>query len=448
MDIESCYSFKPGTDGIPLLQNLPCSFSLRGKEINSQAAIVFDTDWSAEIRTEIEWNLEDSLLSLASMPNTNQITINGREIPVFITGITPSTTGKSIITFTPSQEPFPIMGTDETQISMIIFHLFDFKDRFGTTHKIIRSENSAYSLGITELESEKWKVELHEIKKPDEENRKRKRDPVMTHVCCLTRIDSAEFGGNSARQMLLNLKEFFTFSQGSFCSPVMPVGFDKTEKKVWALGTSPHYPIKNSMSWFDPHHSNQLAKLFPNFLSKLDDERWRNTLHSVIYWYVRSNNTSGSGIDSGIILSQVAIEKLAYEYAVNQRKLIEPNGFKDLKASDKYRLLFASLDIPTSIPPNLVRIQKIAKKFKYIDSPHFLTEIRNAIVHPEHKRHDDFSGLYYDAWRLGMWYLELAILRLCDYKDTYANRLPDEHWVGQVEEVPWGQTLLPGCSGE
>ena len=445
MDFESCYNFDKQADCIPLEQNLPCSFTLGEKEFSSQADVVLDTDWSADVRTEIERDLEDSLLFLSSMSRTNHIILNGQKIPAFISEITPSSSGRSIIIFTPNQEPFPIMGVDETRLSKVIFHLFDFKDRFGTSHKVIRSENSAYSLGITELESTEWKVELHETKNTDKSDRRKNRDPILTHVCCLTRADGSEFDGKSARQMVLDLREFFTFSQGFFCPPVMPVGFDKNENKVWAIGTSPHHPVKGAMSWFDPHHSGQLAQLFPNFVSKLEDERWRETLHSVIYWYVRSNNTSGSGIDTGIILSQIAIERLAYEYAVNHRKLIESKGFKDLKASDKYRLFFASLDIPTAIPPNLSRVQKIAKKFRYIDAPHFLTEIRNAIVHPEHKRHDDFSGLYYDAWRLGMWYLELAILRLCDYKDTYANRLPDEHWIGQVEEVPWGKTPLPGC---
>jgi len=159
---------------------------------------------------------------------------------------------------------------------------------------------------------------------------------------------------------------------------------------------------------------------------------------TVIYWYARSNNTSGSGIDTGIILTQTAIERLAYEYTVNDKKMIEQNGFKnDLKASDKFRLLFANLDIPLTIPPNLLKIQVVAKKLKHIDSPHFLTELRNAMVHPGHKKHKEFNGLYFDAWRLGMWYLELAILNLCNYECTYTNRLQDGRMVGQVEDVPW-----------
>lgn len=445
MDLESCYNFDNRAGTIFLEQNLPCSFTLGEKEYSSQAAVVLDADWSADVRTDVEPDFEDSLMFLSSMSGTNHIVLNGQKIPVFISEISPSPTGGSIITFTPNQEPFPIKGVDETRLSKVIFHLFDFKDRFGTSRKVINSENSAYSLGITLLESTKWKVELHETKNTDKSDRRTNRYPVLTHICCLTRTDGSEFDGKSARQMVLDLREFFTFSQGYFCPPVMPVGFDKNNNKVWAIGTSLHHPVKGAMSWFDPHHSEQLAHLFPNFMSKFEDKRWRDTLHSVIYWYVRCNNTSGSGIDSGIILSQVAIERLAYEYVVNQRKLIESGGFKDLKASDKYRLLFASLDIPTAIPSNLPKVQAIAKKFKYLDAPHFLTEIRNAIVHPDHKRRDIFSDLYYEGWRLGMWYLELTVLRLCDYKETYANRLPVEHWIGQVDEVPWGKAPLPGC---
>ena len=438
MDLEPCYNFDSSTDYVSLLRDVPCSFTSEEKEFNCKAEIVLDADCSVDFKMEIPLEMFEYFSLTSSMSKTNSITFDGKEIPAFISQVSPSTSGKTIITFTPNNEPIPLIGSDETRLSKVIFHLFNFKDKKGTTRKVIGSENSWYSLGVTELESEKWKIELHEIKKSDESGNRKKHNPSLSHVCCLTRSDGSEFEGKTARQMLQNLRLFFTFSQGAFCPPVMPVGYDTNDNKVWALGSSPHSP-DSSMSWFDPHHSGQLAELFPKFISKLENERWKETLHSAIYWYVRSNNTSGTGIDSGIILSQVAIERLAYEYAVNHRKLIESKGFKDLKASDKFRLLFASLDIPTAIPPNLSKIQNIAKKFKYIDSPHFMTEIRNAIVHPEHKRHKDFSNLYYEAWRLGMWYLELAILRLCDYDDTYANRLPDEHWIGQVEEVPWSK---------
>ena len=438
MDLEPCYNFESQTACASLIQNLSCSFTMGKEEFNCQAEIVLDSDCSLDIKTEIQIDFKRYLSFIFSMSSTiNIITLNGQKIPAFISEIT-SSSGKATITFSPTEYPFSLVGDNETRLSKVIFHLFDFKDRIGTSPKVIHSGNSIHVSGITELTSTKWKVELQESRNSEKSDTWKKKSS-LSHVCSLSRVDGSEFDGESARQMLLDLRLFFTFSQGVFCSPVMPVGFDKCENRVWALGSSPRLLVKSAMSWFDPHHSEQLALVFPHFMSKLEDERWKKTFHTIIYWYARSNNIAGSGIDTGIILTQIAIERLAYEYAVNHKKMIESKGFKDLKASDKFRLLLASLDIPLVIPSNLLKIQKVVKKFGYIDSPQFLTEIRNAMVHPEHKRQNDFSDLYYDAWRLGMWYLELAVLKLCNYKGTYVNRLTDEHWVGQVEDVPWSK---------
>lgn len=100
-------------------------------------------------------------------------------------------------------------------------------------------------------------------------------------------------------------------------------------------------------------------------------------------------------------------------------------------------MLFSSLDIPIDIPSSLPELQKLAKQFNWIDAPHAITEIRNSLVHPEHKRRGQISGAFFPAWNLGQWYLELALLRICEYSGTYGNRLILQRWVGNVEPVPW-----------
>jgi hypothetical protein len=170
-------------------------------------------------------------------------------------------------------------------------------------------------------------------------------------------------------------------------------------------------------------------------MAKWDNEDWRAALSEVIYWYLNSHHSS-RGIDAGIILTQAAIERFSYEYSVKDRKLIEANGFKDLRASDKFRLLFSSLNIPIDIPNSLSEIPKLARHRNWLDSPHALTEIRNAIIHPDHKRHGQDSNTYFEGWNLGLWYLELALLRICGYNTSYSNRLVRK-WVGEVEDVPW-----------
>jgi hypothetical protein len=82
----------------------------------------------------------------------------------------------------------------------------------------------------------------------------------------------------------------------------------------------------------------------------------------------------------------------------------------------------------------LAEISTLASQRRWLDSPHALTEIRNNITHPE--RPAQYSNAYFEAWSLGLWYLELALLRICGYNGSYSNRLVAK-LVGEVEDVPW-----------
>jgi len=328
----------------------------------------------------------------------------------------------------PRSEPIIGRGDETTEIQNIIFHLFNFKDVFG--------------LESIELKAEPWIVELRSLLETSDRFKQLKENGGygLTHIGILKKTDESLFSGKEAADALHALRFFFSFAKGNWCNPICPVGFDDANNHAWELWSSPKdpwQPGQTPFSWFDPHHSQQLVSLFPGFMSKWNNEDWREALHEVIYWYLNSNH-SLRGIDAGIILTQAAIERLSYEYAVKDRKLIEANGFKNLRASDKFRLLFSSLDIPIDIPTSLSEMTKFAGQFNWLDSPHALTEMRNSLVHPEHKRRGQYSDAYFEAWNLGLWYLELALLRICGYVGSYCNRL-NARWVGTIEDVPWQQ---------
>jgi hypothetical protein len=134
------------------------------------------------------------------------------------------------------------------------------------------------------------------------------------------------------------------------------------------------------------------------------------------------------------------LELLAYTYAVEDKGLLSAKGFKDLWASDKLRLLLVSTKIPTAIPPECAEITNLvsnkANKLNWVDLPHALTEIRNSLVHPDHKNRHTVATAYVDAWKAGLWLLELTALAICGYAGTYSNRLKTRH-AGHVEVVPW-----------
>jgi hypothetical protein len=95
------------------------------------------------------------------------------------------------------------------------------------------------------------------------------------------------------------------------------------------------------------------------------------------------------------------------------------------------------LNIQLDIPPETPKLLALANKSNWLDAPRALTEIRNSLVHPDHKNYGQLDKTYYEAWHLGLWYLEMGILAACGYKGTYGNRLKKRRWVGQVENVPW-----------
>ena len=66
----------------------------------------------------------------------------------------------------------------------------------------------------------------------------------------------------------------------------------------------------------------------------------------------------------------------------------------------------------------------------------FATEIRNSLVHPDHSTRGKVSAANFESWKVGLWCLELAILRICGFHGRYSNRLR-ERMVGETEVVPW-----------
>jgi len=193
-------------------------------------------------------------------------------------------------------------------------------------------------------------------------------------------------------------------------------------------------------SWFN-HYSVQGFEAFPVFFQRLGDKTWNEPLNLAIHWYIESN-TSRDNVEGAIILQQAAFELLAWTLLVEDRGILSEDGIQRLPAADKLRLLLSTSGIPLALPSEFQDLLAVAKQYDWMDGPAALTEIRNALVHanPSKRRRilDQSFGIRLDAWQLGQWYLELAILHLCDYRGHYSNRLLRGRWHGdEVERVPW-----------
>lgn len=438
MILQPCYDFPKPNESI-LLSLTKASVTAKGTvhEVDAEVRLELLPD----ARIQIHGSLPKSL-GLFDLNNLQNLTITVKDIPGFCVRMNILPHGVKFI-WHPKLEPIIGLGDHRTKIDSIFFHLFNYKQIMGTRRTAEKEDNSTLMIAHVDLKASGWNVELKSLKTSPSTFKTLDETGGygLTHVGCLRKEDGSSFDGKTAEKMLTVLHFFFSFSKGMWCNPCLAVGFDDKEKRVWEAWSSPQGHWAKPSSWFDPYHCDQLVSLFPGFLAKWENESWQKALHEVIYWYLSSNCSTlgrGIGIDAGIILTQAAIERLSFEYAVRYKRLIEAEGFKKLKASDKFRLLFSSLDIPIDIPASLPELQKLAKQnqIKWIDAPQTITEVRNTLVHPENKRRGQFGKVLLSVWNLSQWYLELALLKICDYSGTYGNRLV-QRCVGEVEPVPW-----------
>jgi len=353
---------------------------------------------------------------------------NGKSIKGFPIKSSANFKGERKVKWCPHHEPITALGNDETQLRDITAHIFDFPKYTGSRHSVVQKENESCVVYHLDLIYKEWCIEVKDLAGEDS------HEHQLSHVVCIKKNDEADFTAEEGRRIIDALNTFFTFAKGNRCNILCPSGFNQNGEKVWQEWSSPSR-LEQVNSWFDVRNAEQLNMLFPLFMKLWSDEDWREALKEVVYWYSNAC-ISSRGIDAGIILTQAAIERLSYEYVVKDKELLSAKGFRDLRASDKYRLLFSSLGVPIEISKDTPEIELLASKYNWADIPHALTEIRNALIHPESKNRKDFKAVYFEAWKVGLWCLELGLLAVCKYTGTYGNRLTVRH-VGQVENVPW-----------
>lgn len=357
------------------------------------------------------------------------LSFNDQDIPGFQLSV--ETDGDDVLLhWCPNILPLTLVPIDRPKISRLIFHIFSF-------FNIHRMWNDRLI-----LEDDDWVVTLQQVDNIAEIERKIHRGDTcrLTHTGGMERKDRAEFEGDEVAEELQVLRYFMTFVRGAWCGPVCNIGLDQNGARVLQTFSAPHATSAAIGSWFDYMYPEQMTTLFPSFSKKWKSSpEWASCLRDAVYWYTNANTVGGvPSIDTSILVAQAALERLSFQYCVVDRKLISAERFKSpkVRASDKLRMLLTSLHIPVEIPASLTEISAVASTMAWVDGPHAFSDIRNSLVHPDAKGRRERLRCISDGWRLGLWYLELALLAVCAYNGTYGSRLQMRTY-GQVSPVPW-----------
>ena len=405
-------------------------------EYDGYAEIKFNFLPKANIRIEAEY--DDPLLSSLINDKEVDFSINNSKPSVFVVSSSmQSEPVKTKLEFVSKQSDIQIISNEKEEAKYITFHLFNF---FSVTLKD-GSEMAVFNDGVMcrlnyfYLESKLYKIKIQSTRDTNSNIDNIKKDGIsrLTQVGRIEKKDSS-ISIEEYKELQYTLTYFLSFTKGSWINPCCSIGQKGQGQLAFRILNAPKNEWKSLSSWLDPlQNLSSISEFFPLFMNKWESERWKDTLEEVIYWFLNANDGS-RGIDAGLILAQTALERLSFEYVVHEKKLLSIKGFKDLWASDKFRILFSSLNIPLDIPTELISLLKEAKKDNWLDAPHALTVIRNSLVHPEHKKHGKYDfNVFHESHTLSLWYLEIAILAICGFKGEYSNRIKRE----TIEDVPY-----------
>jgi hypothetical protein len=254
---------------------------------------------------------------------------------------------------------------------------------------------------------------------------------VLTHRVRIEKAGSACFSVEDAETITDRLFQFLCFAQGRCVNLILPVGYDASGNTVWRKWASWHVSRWNpSETWVDEHHANRIVGAFKGFLQQCQNADWKETIDLVLYWYVESSQAFS--LNTGIVLAQIAMERLVWEYFVRQGKLSKQQ-YKALgSAAARVSALAKDLGIPVPIPAHYQEMVGM----RCPDLVSAIVSVRNDIAHPE-PRVSPNPKLLLETRNCSVWLLEMLLLRLFDYHGPYSDRREPNKFVGQVSAVPW-----------
>jgi hypothetical protein len=340
--------------------------------------------------------------------------------------------------------------TKATNLSNIVFHLMNFYSFMGPKIRHMvdtlpqKDPRDSVIGNRVMLFADGWKITIDSTPFTDSnvELLGKLGGYAITHVGKVEREDASSFLLDDGKELITHLMYFLSFARGSWVSPILSIGNDANGTEVWEeWGIRKTGPWSKARSCFDKLHVEMLPPLYTGFCSQVSDPTWATQLPRAVYWYVESNAHPG-GTDGALILSQVALESLSWNFLVNDKKNLTPKRFDHLSAAERFRLLISQCGIPLEVPGSLVNLSSIAKANTRLDGANAIARIRNNLVHPllvnplKEGVPPDTTQIC-ETLTLALWYIELVILRLCGFSGSYSSRVSDSHWDGDAEPVPW-----------
>lgn len=323
-----------------------------------------------------------------------------------------------------------ITGEKTIPVSKIKFCIPNFREFLGISVKKITKSNRSTLRNRLILENDKYKItidkrfEYKKLYSSVTEN----GGYIITHSGELISKKGALTFENS-KEILHCLNLFLSFLNGKRTSAILIHGIFDNEK-IWCDYSNYYVDRYDDLpSWINSHSIEYINELWQVFSKKWKNKNDKDVLNTAIHWYLECNKSSGF-VEGSLIMAQTALELLYNWYIIENKKLLIGKDSENINAANKIRLLLSQLNLNYTIPKKFTYLDKFLKDEKLVDAPEAVVQIRNAIVHSQEEKRAKLNKIEnmakYEALQVCIWYIEVALLKILDYKGDYTNRCSEQ----------------------
>jgi hypothetical protein len=331
-----------------------------------------------------------------------------------------------------------IIGDRSVAVSKIQFAVPNLRDFFG--HPVALNTNSMGMNRLT-LDTNEYSIIIDKLSNFPELHKKIKSHGgyIFLYSGEITKKNGPIYH-DEFKQLAYCLSSFLSFLNGFQCSVYVAQGIYENEA-IWT-DYSPNTVglYKTTFSWPCKLSIDGLNEAWQEFYKLWKEPDEEGFINSAVHWYLEAN--SNSIIENGIILTQIGLELVYNWLIVENKKILIGQDAESISGANKIRLLLSQIGLTNEIPDLLKDLKLHIDQNNLPDGVEAFVQIRNALVHSREEKRRKIDQIdphiIHQAYQLGLWYLELSILRIIEYRGKYRFRCSDKKWSGEDEiQVPW-----------
>lgn len=337
--------------------------------------------------------------------------------------------------------PSPInVGNINDLVDFVQFELTNQEQRKSS---VIRTNNTSASFKGLELLDGNFKIIIDEYSDSLEKRAELKNAGGFHFLssCKIESINNSQFKFEKLSPTIEKLSQFLLFLNARKTTPMIIYGYRNGEV-IWKHFQTLECDKHNFYNgWVLKNIELPLNRIWIEFINLWENDKDKDSLKMVLNWYNEANKDNILP-ESGIVLIQNALELLFNWLIVEKFGNLSLDDAKNLSAAGKIRILLLKYNLDDSTPSGLKKLSGYSKEYN-IKGPEIFTNIRNIIVHSNSKKLkkiQDLKGnakneVLKEALNLGIWYVEVILLKFLNFEGEYNNRCYGPHIINRKDKL-------------